>query len=423
VEQNVGTSSMRPWAWLVGVTLVAALVVQAGRAVMPWEKMFPDFLCYWTAGRLVAEGRSPYDPEGQTRIQREYGWDRDVEGRGVLDFLPYYYPPWFAMACAAMVPLGFEAAKNAWFFLSAWLLLASGVLLKDAVPGLPRSIPVVLVPLFFLSFIALMLGQTSILFLCLVALAWRLLERGRDHAAGVVLAALTTKPQLAAVLLLVVLIWAVRRGRLGVVIGFFLTLAALSIAGALVVPSWPIRMLEAMRRNPPPTEYFPWIGASWLLVLRTLGLRSWALGAAYLALAAPLFVAAIGAALDRARSLRDTISLGLIAAFFVAPYARHYDFPVLLIPLLVLLGDRLAQRSGAALLLAVSLLPYLQFIVLVKYRYLYTKTDFFLESTYFWIPLLIATAWFATGARAAAPVPVPAGHPGGAGGTTGGRAQ
>src|SRR3954454_2417741 len=111
VTQHLEPPSRRPWAWLAGITLVAALVVLAGRAVMPWETMFPDFLCYWTAGQLVAEGRSPYDPDGQIRIQRELGWDRDEEGRGVLDFLPYFYPPWFAMACAALVPLGFGAAK------------------------------------------------------------------------------------------------------------------------------------------------------------------------------------------------------------------------------------------------------------------------------------------------------------------------
>src|SRR3954454_8340613 len=174
--------SIRPWAWLAGITLVAALVVLAGRAVMPWEKMFPDFLCYWTAGQLVAEGRSPYDPEGQARIQREHGWDRDVGGRGVLDFLPFYYPPWFAMACAALVPLGFGAAKTAWFFLNTWFLLASGVLLREAVPGVPRSVPVVAVPLFFFSVQGLLVGQTSLAILFLVVLAWRLLERGRDRA-------------------------------------------------------------------------------------------------------------------------------------------------------------------------------------------------------------------------------------------------
>src|SRR3954453_7635104 len=127
--------------WLAVVTMVAAIVVLAGRAVMPWETMFPDFLCYWTAGQLIAEGRSPYDPEGQIRIQRENGWDRDDEGRGVLDFLPYFSPPWFAMASAALVPLGFGAAKTAWFFLNTWLLLASGVLLRGARRAGPRSAP------------------------------------------------------------------------------------------------------------------------------------------------------------------------------------------------------------------------------------------------------------------------------------------
>jgi hypothetical protein len=380
---------------------------------MPWEKMFPDFPCYWAAGRLVAEGRSPYDPEGQARIQREHGWDREKGGRGILDFLPYYYPPWFAIACAALVPLRFGAAKTAWFFLNTWLLLASGVLLRGAVPSVPRSVPVLIVPLFLFSMQGVLLGQTVIIILFLVVLAWRLLEVGRDRASGAALAGLATKPQLAAVLILGVLIWAARRRRWGVVLGFFLTLAALSLAGALVVPSWPIRMLEATRRNPPPTVYFPWIGASWLLVLRTVGLRSWALGVAYLAVAVPLLVAAVGRALDRARPLRDTVVLGLLAAFFVAPYARPYDFPVLLIPLLVLLSDRLSDRAGAALLVAVALLPYLQFILLMKYRNLYTTTDFILESSFFWIPLLLLAAWFTTGARAGAPVPVSAGRPDG----------
>jgi hypothetical protein len=405
---------------LAAVTLVAAAVVTAGRAVMPWEKMFPDFLCYWTAGRLVAEGRSPYDPEGQVRIQKEYGWEREKGGRGVLEFLPYYYPPWFAMACAALVPLGFGAARTVWFFLNTWLLLASGVLLRDAVPGVPRSVPVVIVPLFLLSVQGVLLGQTAVVVLFLVVLVWRLLEGGWDRAAGAALAGLATKPQLAAVLILGVLIWSARRGRWGAVIGFFLTLAVLSLAGALVVPSWPLRMLEAMRKYPPPTMYFPWIGASWLLVLRSLGLRSWALGLAYLAAAVPLLAASLAAALDRSRPLRDTVALGLLSAFFVAPYARPYDFPVLLIPLLVLLGDRLSERSGAALVVAVTLLPYVQFILLEKYRGLYTATDLVLESTFFWIPLVLSSAWFATGARGAAPMPVPAGRPeGGPGGKEG----
>jgi hypothetical protein len=93
------------------------------------------------------------------------------------------------------------------------------------------------------------------------------------------------------------------------------------------------------------------------------------------------------------------VALSLLAAFFVAPYARPYDFPVLLIPLLVLVGDRLPELPAAALLMAVVLLPYVQFLLLLKYRRLYTTTDFILESTYFWIPLVLAAVWFATRRR------------------------
>jgi hypothetical protein len=92
----------------------------------------------------------------------------------------------------------------------------------------------------------------------------------------------------------------------------------------------------------------------------------------------------------------------LLAVFFVAPYARHYDFVVLLIPAFVLIGDRLSEKAGALLLASLILIPYLQFILLVRYsRKVVPDVDFFLECTYFWIPLLIAALWMATRSRTA----------------------
>lgn len=385
---------------LAKITILALGCVLAGRAVMPWEKMFPDFICYYAAARIVADGQSPYDLDSQTRVQKAYGWDRVEDGRGVLDFLPYYYPPWFAMALVPLVPLGFGGAKLAWFFLNTWMLLASGVVLRDVVPGVPRRIPVVLVPVFFFSVTSLLLGQTTIAILFLIAISWSLLERGRDGAAGSALAGVATKPQLAGLLLLGIAIWAWRRRRWGVARGILITLALLVLSGALVAPSWPWQMLDATRRTPPPTVAFPWIGASWFLILRSLGLRSWTLGAAYLVGAVPLVAAVVAAAFDRSRPLRDTIAASLIAAFLVVPYGRSYDYPVLLVPLFVLLGGRLSEKAGAALLAAVTLIPYIQFPMLVKYHDRYTKVNFFLESTFFWVPLLLAACWLATEARA-----------------------
>jgi hypothetical protein len=390
-----------PGVWLAGITLLTAACVQGLIVFAPWDKINPDFICYWAAGKIVAAGQSPYDEALQTQIQHERGWDKDTDGLGYYGFLPYYYPPWFAAGCALLVPLGFDQAKVAWFAFNLELLLLAGYLLRDAVPGVPHSVPPAVVPLFGLSVVALFVGQTSIVMLFLAALAWKLMTRGNDRLAGAALACLTTKPQLTAVLILALLLWCARQRRWGVIYGFAATLAALSVLGAWIVPAWPIEMLRATQSTPPPTAYFPWIGTTWLLVLKTAGLRSWGLWGLYLSAAVPFFAVLLRAALDRSRPLEDILSLGLIAPFILAPYGRHYDFPVLLIPVFVLIGRRLSEKAGTALLVALLILPYVNLAVIVAFRARYPSTvRLFPEWTFLWIPLLVTATWFAVAIRA-----------------------
>ena len=400
--QRVGNANLRPWIWLTGLTLFTMVCLQVLLVIAPWEKIVPDFVCYWAAGKLVAAGESPYDEALQTRIQHECGWNKATDGLGKFGFLPYYYPPWFAAFCSLLVPLGYQGAKIAWFALNLELLFLSGYLLRDAVPGLPRSIPVVAVPLFILSVISMFVGQTSIPILFFAALAWRLLENGRDRLAGVALACLTTKPQVTVILVLALLLWSARQRRWGVVQGFMLALAALALASAWIVPDWPIEMVRATQRTPQPTAHFPWIGTTWFLILKTIGLESWRLWLLYLAAVIPFLVLVVRAALDRARPLEDIMGLGLLAAFIVAPYGRHYDFPVLLIPLFVLMGRRLSEVAGAILLIALLVLPYIHFGILVKFKEKYpSNVRLFPEFTFFWIPLTLTLIWLATEAKAA----------------------
>jgi hypothetical protein len=402
-----------PGVWLAGITLLTAACVGGLLVVGPWDKIDPDFICYWAAGNIVAAGQSPYDEALQAQIQRERGWDKATDGLGHYDFLPYYYPPWFAAGCALLVPLGYDGAKVGWFALNLELLLLAGYLLRDAVPGVPRSVPVVAVPVFGLSVVALFVGQTSIIMLFLAALAWRLMTRGNDRLAGAALACLTTKPQLTAALILSLLLWCGRQRRWGVVLGFTATLAALSLLGEWIVPAWPIEMLRATERTRPPTFYFPWIGTTWLLALKTMGLHSWGLWGLYLAAALPYLAVLLRVGFDRSRSLEDILSLGLIAPFIVAPYGRHYDFTVLLIPALVLIGRRLSEKAGTALLVALLVLPYLNLGIIVAFRTRYPSTvRLFPESTSLWIPLLVTATWFTAAHRARFPrAAIPAGQP------------
>jgi hypothetical protein len=369
-----------------------------------------DYICYWSAAKILASGQSPYDIERQTQIQQGLGWNKEEMGLGIYDCLPYFYPPWFALALTVLLPFGYTAAKYLFVLINVSSTFATGYLLRDAVPGVPRWIPVIFLPLFIFSLVAMFVGQTSLLVCLFIALAWRCLDQKRDWAAGVILAWLTVKPQLTAVLLLGVLLWALRRRRWGVVGAFAVTLGLLALVSTLIVPTWPIQMLQAPRQTPPPTDYYPWIGNAWFLLLRSFDWSGAALWLPYLALAILSFAATVRAALDRTRPVGDVLGLGVLAAFFVAPYARHYDFPVLVVPLLILLGGRVSQVWGAALLVALVLLPYVQFFVLGELKERYnTDAKFLHECSFFWIPLLLGAVWLISGRTRRAKVsPAPA---------------
>ncbi len=385
------------WGLPIGYTIAALLLVLLGREVIISDNVGSDFLCYWTAGRLLASGQSPYDTAAQAHIQRDLGWDRERTGLGLYDFLPYYYPPWFGLAFIPLLSLGYAGAKLVWFFFNLEITFVSGHLLGQTFPGVPRGLLMLLVPVFVFSLISLILGQTVLLTLFLLLLVWRLLETGKDGWAGVALACLTLKPQLTGILVAALLVWLLRQRRWSAVKAFVATLAVLSLGSCLVLPTWPLDMLQATRQIPPPTHYFPWIGTSWLLLLRTFELQGWTLWLLYLAAAVPLLGLTARAALTRTGSLRDVLGLSLLTAFVVAPYARHYDFPVLLIPALLLLHNRLATVAGRVWLVALIALPYAQLVFLVHLKEVFGPSlKLHGEIAFGWIPLGLILFWCAT---------------------------
>jgi hypothetical protein len=251
--------------------------------------------------------------------------------------------------------------------------------------------------MFLFTLICLLLGQTVLLILFLTVAAWRLLEARWDRSAGMALVWLTIKPQLAAVVLPGVLLWAARQRRWGFVGAFLVTLSLLCLVCTLMVPSWPAEMLNAPRATPAPTEYYPWIGTTWYCLLRTLDLSGWPLAALYLAVALPALAAVVRTALDRSRPPGDVFAVSTLATFLIAPYARHYDFPVLLFPLFLLLDRRLSTRVGAAFITALIALPYVQLVYLQHLKEVHGPVfKLHGELTFFWVPLLLTAAWLLT---------------------------
>jgi hypothetical protein len=388
---------------LAASTAAAILLV----AHLPQERIGCDFLSFFTAAELITSGADPYDAALQAQMQRHHGWDTASHGRGLYEFMPYYYPPWFALALGPLVPLGYPLARIGWVALDLELLLISGFLLQRTAPGVPAWVPIVGVPAFAFSVFATLMGQTSPLLLFLIVASWRLLERGRDGLAGGMLAWLTIKPQLTAVLLGGVLLWAIRRRRYAVIRGFVLVLGLLILASLYAAPAWPVAFLEATRRTPPPTAYFPSVGATWLATLRTLNITGWRLGTLYLAAVVPLVAAMFRAAGAAQGSLRRVLAVAVVAAFFVTPYGRPYDFPILL----VALSDRPAGRHRLALAI-VDLLLILQVAILQTCLGDINLAVNELGVTFFWLPLALTSGWLESGLlslhRACCPRRVPA---------------
>lgn len=390
----------------LALSAAALLLALVGRAVLPWSTLFPDFVCYWASGKIVLAGQNLYDFPLQARIQQQAGWDMATTGFGMYEGLPYYYPPWFGFLCVLLVPLGFETAKFAFFFLNIEFAFLSGYLLRSCVPKLAAWVPALLVSLFVFTLVCTVMAQTALFILFMAALAWWLLDRRYDFAAGTTLIWLTHKPQLGGLLVLVLLVWAVRQRRWRVVAGFAVAAAILTLAAWALMPTWPYDMLTATKRVAPPTDYFPWIGNTWFMLLRSLGVHGVALWLLYALVAIPVVAALVRQAWRRTVDLRELFALAVLAVFWVAPYARHYDFPILVVPLLVLLGQRRPEWLGAGLLVLLVIVPYLQYVPLIWFKDRYNPGGrFLLEVSFIWIPFLLTAAWLTTRRTLLAPTP------------------
>jgi hypothetical protein len=389
-----GSSKLRLWLLWASLSLTLAVLSILGRERLGSEGISGDFVYMWCSAEILVEGGNPYDPKAQARIQQQFGWDKETKGLGIYSFLPYYYPPWLAFACIPLLSLGYSGAKALWFFFNAELALSSGFLVPSTVSRIPCRIPILFVPVFLPTVLSLLLGQSVILMFFMIMATWWLLENGWDRLAGITLACLTIKPQLVGLLILGVVLWTVRRRRWQFLFSFTATTVVLCVGSWFLVPWWPLELWNLTRSVPPPTEYFPWIGTTWSLLLRTGGIS----GVAFWLLNLPVDVGSVSlivySALRSTGSLRNVFSVALLSVFFVAPYARHYDFPILLIPLFVLLNDRLARVSGTVVLMALLLLPYVQFVILFQLKETYGPYfKYHGELTFFWIPLLLSALW------------------------------
>ena len=330
-------SRARAYAVILAVLLLASagVVVQARlRQAAQDPHHLPeatDFLPFYAAGRLAADGRTgdAYRLDALTTEERA----RAVMQGGSLPFL---YPPPMLLLCAAVSVLPFALA---WLAFEAVGLVPLVWALRRVLPQRWALLPLLTAPAVLMN---LGSGQTG--FLTAACFAWAaVVLDARPALAGLALGALVAKPHLA--VLVPVALFAARRWRAAA--------ACASTAAALCAVSWlafgTATWAAFLAQAPLAREVLEQWPADWRILLsgygaiRVLG-GGVALGYAVQAIFALAAASVLAITAARRPGGIAEISVLAAAALFATPYGMDYDLPDLLLPAVWLVAE--AQRTG-----------------------------------------------------------------------------
>ena len=226
------SSALRP---ILLAVLVATIVVHGWMFFRLRREIaagYPDFTIFYTAGKVVNEGRGRqlYDLETQFALQRSFA--PEVKHRE--NALPFNHPPFEALLFVPLAGLPYVAAYLVWAAFNIALILGFWTLLRPRLPSLHNllpGLPLLTMFAFFPVTMALLQGQDSILLLFLYGLAFSALSTGRAFVAGVCLALALFKFQLVLPFVVVLLV----RRQWKTVAGFSFAALVLLLVSAAVV--------------------------------------------------------------------------------------------------------------------------------------------------------------------------------------------
>jgi hypothetical protein len=320
----------------------------------------PDFTVYYTAAKIIREGRSAqlYDAQTQLQVQREFTNDADIRHSP----LPYIHPAFEALL---FLPLTFVRYPNAfvlWNLLNLGLVFYIARLLRSFVfLKMFATWEIALGCLaFFPIFANFQQGQDAILLLLVWALGFRCLERGSDLLAGCWFGLGIFKYHLVLASFLILAIWRGRR----LVFGFAMvalpaavvSLAVVGWQGTLRYPEFVWHVLSHGGFGRIPANELPNL-LGLLSGWPRLDHEGWAVQMAVFAGSIGLIIAIAG--LRSVQRDRESFRLGfacaIIVALLVAYSTNTYDLSLLLLAV-VITGDYCVRNlSGTSERLAVLL--------------------------------------------------------------------
>jgi hypothetical protein len=309
------------------------------------RKGYPDFAIYYCAGTIVREGlgRRLYDDATQFKVQREFSPEVSLRP-GVL---PYNHPPFEAALFVPFTYVSFSSAFALWDLANLAMLVILPFLLRPHLSELQNySWPLWVIAglAFFPVFATLLQGQDAILLLFLYALAFVCLKKNRDAFAGAWLALGLFKPHLVLPFVFVLLL----QGRKKILYGFMPMAAVLALISAAIVglegvklyPAYVLHLENTLAGGAIVPSDMPNLRGA--LEIFFPGVSQMATVVLVISLGLLLYTAMECRRLGK-NLLQLQVSLAAIATVLVSYHAMTYDLSLLMLPVLLLANELLAE--------------------------------------------------------------------------------
>ncbi len=234
------TTGLTILAIVIGLIVVVGLV-WANHRFVSQDQGGNSFIAGWWGTRLYfTQGISPYSDEATAEIQKMVEQYGSASGKETAMFVAPFYA--FIFYTPVALTDDIVLARTAWMTIlevALAVLIAFSLVLSRWRISLPFLVIVVLFSIaWYYSLRPIASGDLSMLSALLVTGAFLTIQADQDPVAGLLLALATIKPSMVLPLALLVLVWAISQRRWRLMWSFLASVALISAATSLLLPSW-----------------------------------------------------------------------------------------------------------------------------------------------------------------------------------------
>lgn len=336
----------------VSVLVLVSIILGVSFFVPLSVPYYQDFSVMYFTGKALVNGIAVYDYPAQMEFVKS------LTPHG-FTFLPYPYPPWYALLTSALGFFPIQVAARIWFFLNLIMLAVSAWMLTVEWKPLARFGAILGAILFIPAFGLLVVGQFSLPVLLGAAFFIESARRKLPSLAATALLLMTFKPHIGFLLFLAGFAWLyfekdkfARHAVLYTIAGLFL----LGLLGFIADRAWPLSYFLSLTKY----QQLPGVQSCGLCASLSVAVVQLISGesSTQAAFGAGLGISALACLVlvvwyrPFLKSPVHLVNLFSILTLLVDPYLLSYDYVLLLAPLFWL-----ARRT--IWVLPVYLLPWL----------------------------------------------------------------